>query len=193
MVCGKKRLFTGEKFKGDLYWKQCWYHSATEFCRCFCLHITEYEQIRGGRGAKFSWAQGRKIPKYGPDFSTWTVPGSHTVTLNWNVCLMMVACNRNMQQTLHYWIHRCVFDWTTFYFVLDLLHAYTQTYLRTFSYYSEFGKGKAVPLQAWSGAEGSRKLRFPDYVTVAQDGGKVVSLTHRPPLPSGNAPGTHFC
>jgi len=24
------------------------------------------------------------------------------------------------------------------------------------------GKGKAVPLQAWSGAEGSRKLRFPD-------------------------------
>ena len=24
--------------------------------------------------------------------------------------------------------------------------------------------------------EGSRKLRFPDYVTMAQDGGKVVSL-----------------
>ena len=28
--------------------------------------------------------------------------------------------------------------------------------------------------------DGSRKLRFPDYVTMAQDGGKVVSLTHRP-------------
>jgi len=28
--------------------------------------------------------------------------------------------------------------------------------------------------------EGSRKLRFPVYVTMAQDGGKVVSLTHRP-------------
>jgi hypothetical protein len=28
--------------------------------------------------------------------------------------------------------------------------------------------------------EGSRKLRFPDYVTMAQDGGGVVSLTHRP-------------
>jgi len=41
-------------------------------------------------------------------------------------------------------------------------------------------KGKAVPLQAWSGPEGSRKLRFPDYMTTAQDGGKVVSLTHRP-------------
>ena len=37
------------------------------------------------------------------------------------------------------------------------------------------GKGKAVPLQAWSGLEGSRKLRFPDFVTTAQDGGKVVS------------------
>jgi hypothetical protein len=55
------------------------------------------------------------------------------------------------------------------------------------------GKGKAVPLQAWSGPEGSRKLRFPYYMTMAQDGGKVVSLMHRPRLPPGNAPGTHFC
>ena len=54
-------------------------------------------------------------------------------------------------------------------------------------------KVKAVPLQAWTGPEGSRKLMFPDYMTTAQDGGKVVSLTNRPPLPPGNAPGTHFC
>ena len=54
-------------------------------------------------------------------------------------------------------------------------------------------KGKAVPLQAWSGPEGSRKLRFPDFMTTAQDGGKVVSLTHRLPLPPGNTPDTHFC
>jgi hypothetical protein len=55
------------------------------------------------------------------------------------------------------------------------------------------GKGKAVPLQAWSGPEGSRKLRFPHYMTTAQDGDKVGSLTHRPPLSPGNTPGTHFC
>jgi len=42
------------------------------------------------------------------------------------------------------------------------------------------GKGKAVPLQAWSGPEVSRKIRFPDFMTTAQDGGKIVSLTHRP-------------
>jgi hypothetical protein len=40
-------------------------------------------------------------------------------------------------------------------------------------------KGKAVPLQALSGPEGSRKLRFPDFMTTAQDGGKVVSLNPR--------------
>ena len=51
----------------------------------------------------------------------------------------------------------------------------------------------AVPLQAWSGPAGSRKSIFPDFMTTAQDGGKVVSLTHRPHLPPGNAPGTHFC
>ena len=44
-------------------------------------------------------------------------------------------------------------------------------------------RGKAAPLQAWSGPEGSRKLRFPDYMTTAQDGGKVVSPTHQPALP----------
>jgi len=54
-------------------------------------------------------------------------------------------------------------------------------------------KGKAVPLQAWSGPEDSRKFRFPDYMTGAQDGGKVVSPTHLPPLPPENAPGTHLC
>jgi len=54
-------------------------------------------------------------------------------------------------------------------------------------------KGKSVPLQARKGPEGSRKLRFPDSVTMAQDGGKVVSLTHQPPLPLGNTRGTHFC
>jgi hypothetical protein len=55
------------------------------------------------------------------------------------------------------------------------------------------GKGKAVPLQAWSGPEVSRKLRFPDFMTMARDGGKVVSLMNRPPLAPGNTPGTHFC
>jgi len=49
--------------------------------------------------------------------------------------------------------------------------------------YEENSKGKAVPLQAWSGPEGSRKLRFPDFITTAQDGGKVVSLYPQEMLP----------
>ena len=55
------------------------------------------------------------------------------------------------------------------------------------------GIGKAVPLHAWSDPEGSKKLRFPDYMTTAHGDGEVVSLTHRPRLPPGNIPGTHFC
>ena len=53
-------------------------------------------------------------------------------------------------------------------------------------------KGKSVPLQAWSGPEGSRKLGFADIMTTGQDGDKVVSLMHRLHLPPGNTPGTHF-
>ena len=67
--------------------------------------------------------------------------------------------------------------------------AVTQIYIYIYIYIY----GKSVPLQTRSGPEGSRKLRFPDFMTTAQDGGRVVSLKHRPPLPPGNAPGTHFC
>jgi len=55
------------------------------------------------------------------------------------------------------------------------------------------GKVKSVPLQAESGPEGYRKLRFPDFMTMAQEGGMVVEFMHRPPLPPGNTLGTHFC
>ena len=37
-------------------------------------------------------------------------------------------------------------------------------------------KGKAAPLQARRGPDGSRKLKFPDFVTTAQDVGRVSAL-----------------
>jgi hypothetical protein len=43
---------------------------------------------------------------------------------------------------------------------------------------TEMSLKKAVPFQARSGPEGSRKLRSPDFMTTTQDGGKFVSLTH---------------
>ena len=45
-----------------------------------------------------------------------------------------------------------------------------------FIYEEGKGKGKAVPLQTRRGPEGSRKLRFPDFVTTAQDGGRLSAL-----------------
>jgi len=53
-------------------------------------------------------------------------------------------------------------------------------------------KVTAVPLQARNDRKGSKNLKFPDFMTTAQDGGKFVSLTHRLPLPPENTPGTHF-
>ena len=52
---------------------------------------------------------------------------------------------------------------------------------------------KAVLLPAWSGAGGSRKLRFPDFMTKAQDGANFGSLTHQQNFSPGKAAGTHFC
>jgi len=39
-------------------------------------------------------------------------------------------------------------------------------------------KVKVKVNQSWSGPDFSRKLRFPDFITTAQGGGKVVCLTH---------------
>jgi hypothetical protein len=36
--------------------------------------------------------------------------------------------------------------------------------------------GKAVSLQAWTGPEGSKKLRLPDFMTTAQDDGRLSAL-----------------
>ena len=65
---------------------------------------------------------------------------------------------------------------------------------------NQTGKTHSKPLAARHGrgtawarhAMCESALRFPDF-TTAQEGGKVVSLTNRPPLLPGNPPGTHFC
>jgi hypothetical protein len=47
-----------------------------------------------------------------------------------------------------------------FFFVL-YIHIYIHIYIYIYK-----GEGKAIPLQAWTGPEGSRRLRFPDFKTV---------------------------
>jgi hypothetical protein len=53
---------------------------------------------------------------------------------------------------------------------------FLQTVVQTYNHSTTKVKGIAVPLQAWTGPEGSRKLRFPDFVVMAQDGGRLSAL-----------------
>jgi len=52
---------------------------------------------------------------------------------------------------------------------------------------------KISPITGPRCPEGSRKLRFPDYVTMAQDGGTLSALRTGRFLTPGNTTSTHFC
>jgi hypothetical protein len=61
--------------------------SFVSFLCCFCLHITEYEQIR--KGEHIFLGPGRKIPKYGP--------GSRTIPCIFR-CAVYIRCTVSIQQ-----------------------------------------------------------------------------------------------
>jgi hypothetical protein len=48
----------------------------------------------------------------------------------------------------------------------DFVLAYRQHLLLTKHHTKQLSKGKAVPLQAWTGPEGSRRLRLSDFKTI---------------------------
>ena len=56
------------------------------------------------------------------------------------------------------------------------IYIYIYIPIAVYSIQSSKCKGKSVPLQARRGPEGSRKLKFPDFVTTAQDGGRLSAL-----------------
>ena len=65
MLCGKKRLSTREKFKGDLHWKQCWYRVELQVLLNWLTvlgNLTEHNWIRTNRGGaqKFLGPRGVK-------------------------------------------------------------------------------------------------------------------------------------
>ena len=58
------------------------------------------------------------------------------------------------------------------------------------------GKGKDIPIRAWTGPNSCRRLRLPDFLDnlrhIARKGGKVVSPTYRPPFPPRRHPWYSF-
>ena len=64
------------------------------------------------------------------------------------------------------------------FYVCEYIYIYIYIYIHTHTHINVYiyKQGKAAPLQAWSGPEGSRKLMFPVYMTTAQDGGSLSAL-----------------
>jgi hypothetical protein len=45
-------------------------------------------------------------------------------------------------------------------------HATGKNELSFYTLYTKYGKGKAIPLQAWTGPKGSGRLRFRDFKAI---------------------------
>jgi hypothetical protein len=60
--------------------------------------------------------------------------------------------------------------------------------------YRKEKKDKAIPVTSREGPHGCETSRLPQFLdNRLTDGGKIVSLTRRPPFTPKKTPGTHFC
>ena len=113
-------------------------------------------------------------------------------TITYSICILLYY-NYILQSRL-----RCGFIIKDIYLthwlenVSDYYIAVHYIYIYIYIYISK-GKGKAIQLQAWTGPEGSGGWSSQISRISGHESGKAVIPTHRPSLPPGNIPGTHFC
>jgi hypothetical protein len=112
-----------------------------------------------------------------PTILKWYTPWKFVVQLSgWLLHFIYQAAfrrNDSFMQNILPWRHKYIYNYNIFH--PHILTFWRLQWIRPWV--------KAVPLQTWSSPDGSRKLRFPDFVTTVQDGDKVVSYKHRPHLP----------
>ena len=83
------------------------------------------------------------------------------------------------------------FQGITLYEILSIFYKICTTYFLLQVIFILYKKVKvSSPV---TGPEGSRKLKFPDFVTMAQDGDRLSALPTGRLYPPGNTPGAHFC
>jgi hypothetical protein len=68
-----------------------------------------------------------------------------------------------LQNFNHYTAHTSLHIWVT----PDLNYVCVSSYIRIIYIYIYIGKGKSIPVQAWTGPQGSRRLRILDFMTVS--------------------------
>jgi len=80
----------------------------------------------------------------------------------------LMACTRARQHILPLTIYTLVFQEASSRFRVKSIHA-RHSYSPHATFFAQLilpYKGKAIPLQAWTGPEGSRRLRLPNFKTV---------------------------
>jgi hypothetical protein len=61
-------------------------------------------------------------------------------------------------------------------------------------FHGMISKSKSFPATGLDRPLGFQEVEAPEFLDNRHcEGGKVVSPTHRPSLPAGRIPGTHFC
>jgi len=91
---------------------------------------------------------------------------------------------------LHRWYKTCLYHlwrWKEYIIVIIIIiiiiYHISEWYYNYIPANNTILRYKMLQKKSKAGPEVSRRLRLPDFKKSAQDGGKVVSPTHRPPLP----------
>jgi hypothetical protein len=75
----------------------------------------------------------------------------------------MIISNTDLYNTMQYMLQPWIM---AYYYIFIIALKFNSLLIKPYNTTAIYNKGKAIPLQAWTGSQSSRRLRLPDFKTT---------------------------